>query len=230
MRGMFPNTQWTELARATLHGDGAGRAALEALCRNYWEPVRQYVLQRGWAPDEAADLSQSFFLFLMEKNVLHRAEREKGRFRSFLQGVLNHFLLTERDRRRAQKRGGAQPHEELDEDSASAEATAEREFDRQWALAIMQGALQKVAGECMAKRGEGFFEIIAVYIGGQGEVLPQELAAEKAGLTPGNFRSEIHHWRQKLREHLRAEVRRTVAAPHEVEEEMNYLRQLLSTA
>jgi DNA-directed RNA polymerase specialized sigma24 family protein len=227
---MFPNTQWTELARATLHGDGAGRAALEALCRGYWEPVRQFILQRGWPMDEAADLTQSFFLFLMEKNVLHRAEREKGRFRSFLQGVLNNFLLTERDRRRAQKRGGAMACEELDEDVAPVEETAAREFDRQWALAIMQGALQKVSGECMAKRGEGFFEIIAVYIGGKGEVLPQEVAAEKAGLTPGNFRSEIHLWRQKLREYLRAEVRRTVAAPHEVEEEMSYLWQLLSAA
>jgi len=227
---MFPNTQWTELARATLHGDGAGRTALEALCRNYWEPVRLFILQRGWPQDEAADLAQSFFLFLMEKNMLHRAEREKGRFRSFLQGVLNNFLLTERDRRRAQKRGGAQAHEELDEEVAAAEAGAEREFDRQWALAVMHGALQKVSGECMAKRGEGFFEIIAVYIGGQGEVLPQETAAAKAGMTPGNFRAEIHLWRQKLREYLRAEVRRTVAAPHEVEEEMNYLRQLLSAA
>src|SRR6187551_1769575 len=73
MRSMFPNTQWTELAHATLHGDQAGRAALESLCRNYWEPVRLFILQRGWAQDDAPDLAQSFFLFLMEKGMLHRA-------------------------------------------------------------------------------------------------------------------------------------------------------------
>ncbi|MES2705636.1 MAG: hypothetical protein V4726_03440 [Verrucomicrobiota bacterium] len=227
---MFPNTEWTELAHATLHGDEAGRAALESLCRNYWDPVHLFILQRGWARDEAPDLAQSFFLYLMEKGMLHRAEREKGRFRSFLQGVLNNFLLTERDRRRAQKRGAGQEHAELDEETGAGatESTAGQEFDRQWALAIMQTALRRVSAECMAKRGEGPFEVISVFIGGKGEVMPQELAAEKLGMPVTTFRSEIHLWRQKLREYLRAEVRRTVSAPHEVEAEMNYLCQLLT--
>jgi DNA-directed RNA polymerase specialized sigma24 family protein len=227
---MFPNTQWTELARASLHGDEAGRSALEALCRNYWEPVRQFVLQKGWAQDEAADLTQSFFLWLMEKGTLHRAEREKGKFRSFLQGVLNNFLLTERDRRRAQKRGSGQEHTELEDDSASSDSGAELAFDRRWALAVMQSALQKTQAECSAKRGAEFYDVIAVFIGGEGEFMPQEQAAEKAGMSSVTFRTEIHTWRQKVREHLRAEVRRTVAAPHEVDDEMNYLWQLLTAA
>ena len=228
IHGMFPNTQWTELAHATLRGDEAGRAALDAMCRTYWEPVRLYILQRGWAPHEAPDLAQSFFLFLMEKGMLHRAEREKGRFRGFLQGVLNNFLLTERDRRNAQKRGSGREHVELEDDSASADATAEREFDRQWALAIMETALQRVSSECTAKRGEGAFEVMSVFIGGKGEFVPQELAAGRLGMPLGTFRSEIFTWRKKLREYLRAEVRRTVSAPHEVDEEMSYLWQLLT--
>lgn len=232
---MFPNTRWTELAQATLHGDEAGRAALEALCRNYWDPVRQFILQRGWPRDEAPDLAQSFFLFLMEKGMLHRAEREKGRFRSFLQGVLNNFLLTERDRRRALKRGSGQEHAELDEETegaaaASLESRAGEEFDRQWALAVMRTALRKVSAECLALRGEGPLEVISVFIGGQGEMMPQEVAAEKLGMPVTTFRAEIHLWRRKLREHLRAEVRRTVSAPHEVEAEMSYLRQLLTAS
>lgn len=229
---MFPNTQWTELARASLHGDAAGRAALEALCRNYWEPVRRFVLQKGWAQDEAADLTQSFFLWLMEKGTLHRAEREKGKFRSFLQGVLNHFLLTERDRRRAAKRGGGLEHEELDEQAAEAAtgSGAEREFDRQWALAVMQSALQKTQAECCARRGEEYWEVMGVYIGAPGEFIPQEQAAAKLGMPHSTLRAEIYEWRQQLREHLRAEVRRTVAAPHEVDEEMSYLRQLLTAS
>jgi DNA-directed RNA polymerase specialized sigma24 family protein len=227
---MFPNTQWTELAQATLHGDEAGRAALDAMCRSYWEPVRKYILQRGWPPHEAPDLAQSFFLFFMEKGMLHRAERERGRFRGFLQGVLNNFLLSERDRRRAQKRGSGQETVELDENTLATDSAAEREFDRQWALAIMQAALQRVAAECTAKRGEGAFEVLAVFIGGKGEFIPQEQAAERLGMAVGAFRSEVFTWRQKLREQLRAEVRRTVSAPHEVEEEMNYLWQLLTAA
>jgi DNA-directed RNA polymerase specialized sigma24 family protein len=227
---MFPNTQWTELAHATLHGNEAGRTALEALCRNYWEPIRQFTIQRGWSPDEAPDLAQSFFVYLFEKGMLSKADREKGRFRSFLQGVLNHFLLTERDRRLAGKRGGGQMQVELLEDTAATDSTAEREFDRNWALAIMQTALAKVSSECAARRGDGFFETIAVYIGGKGPLIPQDQAAERLGMAVGSLRSEIHAWRQKLREHIRAEVRRTVSAPHEVDEEMNYLWQLLSAA
>lgn len=231
VRCMFPNTQWTEFARATLHGDEAGRAALESLCRNYWEPVRLFIVQRGWPRDEAPDLTQSFFLYVMDKGMLRRAEREKGRFRSFLMGVLNNYLLTERDRRRAQKRGGGHAAEELTDDvSADEEPDAGREFDRQWAVAILKAALQRVAAECLAKRGEGFYECIAVYIGGDGAVLPQEQAAQKAGIDYAEFRQEIRAWRARMRDCLRAEIRRTVSAPHEVEDEMSYLWQLLHPA
>jgi RNA polymerase sigma-70 factor (ECF subfamily) len=227
---MFPNTQWTELARATLSGDQSGRAAMEAMCRNYWEPVRQYVLQRGWSPHEAPDLTQSFFLYLMEQGVLHQAQREKGRFRSFLQGVLNHFLLSERQRRLTRKRGGGMEREELEEDTAATEAAAGLEFDREWARTVVRTALQRVSTECVAKRGRSFHEVIAVFIGGQGELIPQEQAAAQLGLSIAQFRSEIFIWRQKFRDSLRAEVRQTVSAPHEVDDEVRYLWQLLTSA
>ena len=227
---MFPDTEWTKLAGATLHGDEAGRAALEGLCRSYWEPVRRFVVQRGWTQDEAPDLVQSFFHFVMDKGLLRRAEREKGRFRCFLQGVLNNFLLAERDRRLTLKRGGGQEHEELHEETASTDPTAGLEFDRQWAMAVMQVALNKVAAECRARRGDRTLEVISIFIGGPGEAISQEDAAGKLGMPVAAFRSEILQWRQKLRGYLRAEVRRTVGAPHEVEDEMNYLRQLLTAA
>jgi DNA-directed RNA polymerase specialized sigma24 family protein len=227
-RGMFPNTQWTELAHATLSGEAAGRAALDALCRAYWEPVRQVIIMRGWSPHEAPDLTQSFFLFLMEKGVLHQAEREKGRFRSFLQGVLNNFLLNERERRLTQKRGGGMEREELDENFAATDAEAGTEFDREWAKTLVQAALQRVVAECTAKRGEGFFDVISPFIGGSGELIPQQDAAAKLEMGLGRFRTEIFNWRQKFRECLRTEVRRTVSAPHEVDDEIRYLWQLLT--
>jgi RNA polymerase sigma-70 factor (ECF subfamily) len=102
---MFPATQWTELARATLHGDAAGRAALESLCRAYWEPVRRAILAKGWERDDAEDLAQGFFLDFMERGVLNRADRERGKFRTFLQVVLDHWLVDEWRRRHAERRG-----------------------------------------------------------------------------------------------------------------------------
>jgi RNA polymerase sigma-70 factor (ECF subfamily) len=224
---MFPETQWTELAHATLHGNETGRAALDALCRGYWEPVRRFILQRGWRVEDADDLAQGFFVYLMENGILRRAERERGRFRSFLQGVLNHFLLEERDRRAALKRGGGVEHVAVEEDAAHTAAGAEHEFDRQWALAVMRRATEHLQAECVEKRGDDGYALLAPYLGGPGEPLPQEQIAPRLGLTHGGLRSEIHGWRQRLRELLRAEVRRTVAAPHEVEDEMSYLRQLL---
>jgi DNA-directed RNA polymerase specialized sigma24 family protein len=227
---MFPETQWTELARATLSGESPGRAAMDAMCRSYWEPVRQFILFKGWPPADAPDLAQSFFLYLMERGVLRNAEREKGRFRSFLQGVLNNFLLTERQRRLTQKRGGGHEPEQLGEDIPATEEAAGLAFDRHWAQTVVNAALQRVSADCTAKKGEEFFNAIAVFIGGKGELIPQEQAAEKLGLNIATFRTEIFNWRQKFREHLRTEVRRTVSAPHEVDDEMRYLWQLLTAA
>ena len=120
--------------------------------------------------------------------------------------------------------------EELQEHTAATEAEAGLEFDRQWARTVVRGALKRVAGECVAKRGRPFYDVIAVFIGGPGELVPQEEAAAKLGLGIGQFRTEIFTWRQKFRDSLRAEVRQTVDAPHEVEGELRYLWQLLTSS
>ncbi|MEZ5302570.1 MAG: ECF-type sigma factor [Verrucomicrobiales bacterium] len=230
---MFPDTQWTQLAAATLHGSDAGRAALSALCQTYWEPVRRFILSRGWARDEAEDLAQSFFLFAMERGVLRQADPDRGRFRTFLLAVLNNFLLSERERRRAQKRGGGQVAEPLDEALAVGDGSEPPElvFDREWALAAMRAALDRVAAECVARRGEAGFRVIGRFLGaaGDGREVSYEAGARELGTTPGALKTDVFHWRQKLREALRAEVRRTVAAPHEIDEELGYLRNLLAS-
>jgi DNA-directed RNA polymerase specialized sigma24 family protein len=229
---MFPATQWTELARATLHGDDSGKAALEALCRMYWEPVRQVILLKGWERDEAADLAQAFFLFFMEQNVLHRADREKGRFRTFLQAVLSRWLVSEFRHRTAAKRGGRQVTLALDDLSDAEMPTLEGDtattFDQHWARVVMANALARVQAECAAKHGDAGFMVMGIFLGAGGEALSYEEASSRMGLTLSVFRSEVLTWRRRLREHLRAEVRRTVCAPHEIDEEMDYLRSLLA--
>lgn len=166
----------------------------------------------------------------MERGVLHQADREKGRFRSFLQGILNNFLLTERQRRLTQKRGGHIHTEELTDDlpDPASDAHATAQFDKHWAHTIVQAALQRLAAECTAKKGDDFYQTIAVFIGAPGTLIPQDQAAARLGLHTATFRTEIFTWRGKFREHLRAEVRRTVSAPHEVDSEMRYLWQLLT--
>ncbi len=227
---MFPNTEWTQLAEATLHGESAGRAAMERLCREYWEPVRAYTLFRGWSQEDAADLTQSFFLHLMEKSILRRADRERGKFRSFLQAVLNHFLLTERDSRLRQKRGGGKAHiavEDAQEELAEQAGHVEY-FDRQWAAAMMKSCVTKLQDECAAKRGASAAALLMSYAGGEGEALPYTEASARLAMSEPAFKTEVLTWRRRLRELLRSEVRRTVSAPHEVDEEMSYLHHLLA--
>ena len=103
----FPTTQWTLLARASLNGETQSRQALEELCRRYWGPLQQFIRSRGYTETEAEDLTQEFLLHLLEHSTLQRAERMRGKFRSFLLGALMRFLADEYDRRRAQKRGAS---------------------------------------------------------------------------------------------------------------------------
>ncbi len=231
--GMFPATQWTELARATLHGDAAGRAALESLCRAYWEPVRRAILAKGWERDEAEDLAQGFFLDFMERGVLNRADRERGKFRTFLQGVLDHWLIDEWRRRHAERRGGGvdalswEALSDIMELEMMADDEEVEEFDVAWAEAVMQAALARVMGELAGRHGDERAEVLGAFLGAGGEVVSYEEGGRRLGLTLAAFKSEVLKWRRRLRECLRAEVRRTVGAPHEIDEEMEYLRRLL---
>lgn len=229
---VFPDTQWTQLAAATLNGSETGREALSVLYRNYWSPVRRYVLSRGWQASEADDLTQSFFLFAMERGVLGKAERGRGKFRTFLLAVLNHYLLDERDRRRAQKRGGGVevvPFEDEFESPGYEEDEHVLVFDRQWAIEVMGAAMKRVVVECKERRGEKGSEVIGRFfgVGGDGDGGSYAEAARELGTTVGALRTDVCLWRGKLREALRAEVLRTVAAPHEVDGELTYLRSLL---
>lgn len=220
---MFPDTHWSQLAEATLNGSETGREALGQMYSIYRKPVRSYILSRGWPPHEADDLTQSFFLHAIENHILRRADQERGRFRSFLLTILNRYLLSERDRRRAAKRGGGEALvtiENLDTLTDGEENPADV-FDKEWALATMQSALSVVAGECRKTRGEDAFGVISRFLGVGGEGPPDyQSAAEQLGMTAGALRTDVCHWRAKLRTTLTSQVRKTVSAPHEVQEEM----------
>ena len=129
MRGTmaFPLTEWTEISRATLHGDPAGRTALETMYLRYREPVLSFIRHRGAAEQELEDAAQSFFLHLMETSVLRRADRTQGKFRTFLLTVLKRFLVDRQRAATAVKRGGGRVLEPLEaaEESAAPEGPEE---------------------------------------------------------------------------------------------------------
>ena len=231
----FPTTHWSLLARATLSGETEALAALNELCRRYWMPVHQFVQMRGYGGAEAEDLTQEFFIHVCQHAMLQRADRARGRFRSFLLGALMRFLGDMRDRRNALKRGGGQPHISLDEANEVATATAEElpaqevvMFDRVWAQSILSSVLDQIRDDFTRAGRAEEFATLKQFLPGSGNPISYDIAAQQIGATVAALTSEIHRLRSAFRERLRAEVASTVSAPHEIDGEMAYLRRVLS--
>ena len=113
--GDFPTTQWSLVLAAGDREAAAGNHALAELCRAYWRPLYTFVRRRGYPEEEAKDLTQDFFVMLLERDVIARVDRERGRFRTFLLVTLRNFLADQHDRNTALKRGGGAAHISFDE-------------------------------------------------------------------------------------------------------------------
>lgn len=223
----FPTTPWTVLAGATLHGDGIAAAALERFYVLYHRPVLAVVIARGMNVEASRDITQSFFVHLMENGTLRRAEREKGRFRSFLYGALRHFMADDFDRNTAAKRGGGAvvlPLNEHDSTAGPASDDETHQFDRAWALAIMERALADV----QASLPPEVYAAVKAFLPGSQAPPTGASAAAAAGLSEEALRSRIHRVRLRIRSFIRHEISRTVSAPHEIDDEMAWLFQVLA--
>lgn len=231
----FPPTQWSLLAQATLNGDSAGRDALAEFYRRYREPVVAFIRRRGTPADDVEDLAQEFFVHLMEKATLRRADATRGRFRSFLLGALVRFLSQARERREAVKRGGRAPPVSLDAVEStvhepSVPAADQQAYDRDWAVELLRQALAAVEAE-FAQRGRGAeFAVLRAYLpGSPPPPPPYEESAQRLGLGLGAFKTEVHRLRERLREILRHEVAATVSSPEEIDGEVAYLGRVLQS-
>jgi RNA polymerase sigma factor (sigma-70 family) len=228
-RDEFPATSWTLVTDA---GNPLGqdcRHALARLCEHYWYPVYAYVRRRGHGDAEAQDLTQDFFVRILEGRYLDRADPNRGRFRSFLLNSCKYFLADQADRERAQKRGsgavlsfevasGEERYrfEPLDSD------TPERIFERRWALTLLDRAVSTLRDEFTQHGSPGDFERLKVFLLGQGEVPYSELARE-LGATEGSLKVTIHRLRKRYRVLFRREIGETVADPAEVDSEIHFL-------
>jgi DNA-directed RNA polymerase specialized sigma24 family protein len=226
----FPTTQWSLLAQASASGQTAARQALEELCARYWSPLNRFIRARGYASAEAEDLTQEFLLHVLEHSMLQRVDPLRGKFRSFLLGALVRFLADEYDRRRAQKRGGGAVPVSLDEPGPKNLATVEPGallFDREWAMALLEHALMALEQEFSAAAKRQPFEVLRRFLPGSLETPSYETAAQQLGLSLPALKSEVHRLRARFNLLVRQEVGATVSAPHDIDEEMEYLHQVL---
>lgn len=228
----FPTTRWTLLAQATLHGDEAGREALARMCERYRRPVVMFLAAQGFPGHQQEDLAQEFFLRWLKTRAWKRADRLRGKFRNFMLGAVRHMIAHEAEKNAAMKRGGGIADMRLDDEDfdlelPAADSGAVHAFDRGWALALISNTITMLRSEHEARGKAAEFEVLRQFLPGS-EVPPSlEDAAARMSLNLIACKSALHRLRERFRELLRAEVARTVSAPHEIEEEFQYLRSLL---
>ena len=221
------------LAAGKPEGEAASEA-LSSLCQRYWFPLYAYVRRRVPGLHEAQDLTQEFFLRLLEKNALARAAPERGRFRSFLLASLDHFLANEWDKARAKKRGGGAQAISLDLSTGESRLnlepahnlTPERLYEREWTLTLLALAMDRLQADCESTGKMRQFELLKGGLAGNQESVNYAAIAAELEMTEEAVRQAAHRLRKRYRELLRAEVAQTVADPSEVDEE---IRSLLAT-
>jgi len=231
----FPSTHWSVVRLAGARGSPEAEAALARLCQLYWYPLYSFVRRTGHGPDEAQDLTQGFFARLIGKNYVGQADRERGRFRTFLLSALRHFLADQRDFANRQKRGGGQSIVSFD--AATAEERYQLEppdlrdpaalFDRRWATTLLENALRRLEDESVTtSRAAAFAELREFLIGDHDHGTYAEAAA-RLHTTPAALKMAVLRLRRRCRELIREEIAQTVSAPEQVEEEYRALASLL---
>ncbi len=226
----FLTTRWSMVVAAGDSDDSGGPEALEDLCREYWFPLYAFERRRGTPPADAQDLVQSFFAEAIEKDYVKQANRERGRFRTFLIASFRHHASKEREKGRAQKRGGGRAPLPLDfADGESRvllepadDRTPERVFERRWALALLDRVMARLrAEEASAGRGD-LFDGLRPYLAGEGGPPHAETAA-RLGMSEGAVKVAVHRLRRRYRDALREAIAETVADAAEVDDEIRHL-------
>jgi RNA polymerase sigma-70 factor (ECF subfamily) len=231
-RRQFATTHWSLVGAAKPNEANQTRAreALEELCRIYWFPLYAFVRSRGYSAVDAQDLTQAFFTQIIETGGLASADRERGRFRSYLLGAMKHFLANEWHRAQTQKRGGQVQFIEwdtLDPEPRYAGASKhsdnpEHIFDREWALETIAGALQALRDEMVKAGKREQFDALKNSLTGEDETPREEIAA-RLGMSAGAVKVAVHRLRRRYGRLLRAAIAETVSNENDLNDEMRYL-------
>ncbi len=231
----FVTTHWTRVLEA--RGDSVeAKAALSDLCAAYYAPVFAFIRRNAPDEDSARDLTQEFFARLLAQEHLGHVNPELGRFRSFLLGAVKHFLSDVRRHAHRLKRGGGLTLESIDAGSDTSPglqlpdpnaSSPDREFDRKWALTLLDRALSVLAEEHKAAGKSDHFEVLKPWLTGDNVDVPQADAATRLGLNEGAVKVAVHRLRRRFREVIKHEISQTVREHGDVDAELHYLLEAL---
>jgi RNA polymerase sigma-70 factor (ECF subfamily) len=229
--GVFATTHWSVVLAAGEKDTPQAAAALEELCRIYWYPLYGFVRRQGHSPEDAEDLTQQFFCRLLEKDHFGKADRDRGKFRTFLLVSLKHFLTNEWKRAGRLKRGGdltflsfdAHEAEERYASEPIDDVTPVSAYERQWAVALVEQVFSILRAEYAATEKAHLFTALKVFIWGDAHSASYAEMGDQLHLTEGGVKVAVHRLRQRFREVLRAQVAQTVARPDDIDEELRHL-------
>jgi RNA polymerase sigma-70 factor (ECF subfamily) len=236
-QAQFANTRWSVvLSAANKQNPTRALQSLETLCRAYWHPLYFYARRQGENPHDAQDLTQEFFARLLENDLLVSVDRTKGRFRSYLIAAFSHFLSNERDKARAQKRGGGQILIPIDAREAETQyshqpvdnLTAEKIFARQWALTLLEQTAARLRQEYERAGRAELFEQLKITLTEPRGAIAYATLGQALNMSEGAVKVAVHRLRLRYREILRAEVAETLADPADLEDEVRQIFAALS--
>ncbi|HCN78936.1 MAG TPA: RNA polymerase subunit sigma-24 [Verrucomicrobiales bacterium] len=225
----FHTTRWTRVGLAKTESED-GRRALADLCDAYYEPVVAFLRWELRDADAAREMSHAFFAEMLAGGTIAAAERERGRFRTYLLGAVKHFLANQREAARRMKRGGGAAHVSLNEDASgvceipdSRQMTPDAAFDREWALTTLARAMDAVKQECVKEGREAFFQRVKPWLTGDATHGDQGAAAEACGMSAAALKMAISRLRRRFRECVKEEIAGTLDDAAMVEAEMREL-------
>ena len=230
----FTTTHWSVVLEAQ-GSSPAAQEALEKLCRTYWWPLYGFARRQGYGPEEAQDLTQGFFALLLERRDLDVVRREKGRLRCYLLVSLKNFLAKAKRRELTVKRGEGRALVPLDELVARERAdlepadnlTADRIYERRWALTLLEHVLTRLEMEYGAAGNGQLFDCLQEFLSDEPERRSQAEVAAELGMTENALKQAFHRLRQRYRQFLRDEIAQTVAVPGDVEDELRHFISVL---
>jgi RNA polymerase sigma-70 factor (ECF subfamily) len=231
----FVTTQWTRVLQA--RGDSPeAKAALGDLCAAYYAPVFAFIRRSAPDEDSARDLTQEFFARLLARHGIESVDRQQGRFRSYLLGSVKNFFGDMRKHDHRLKRGAGRPMESIDPGTDTSPGlqlpdehapAPDREFDRKWALTLLDRTLAALAREHQSTGKSDRFDVLKPWLTGDAENTSQADAAARLGLNEGAVKVAIHRLRRRFRQLIKDEIRQTVSDPAHVEQELQCLLQAL---
>ena len=230
----FDSTQWSVVLGA--RRDATDRpAALQRLCAAYWLPLYGYLRRRGHAPADAEDLTQSFFVYLLDSDFLDRPDPAKGRFRGYLVGALKFFLAQHFERTGAQKRGGGVQFVDWSALDAEREFAAcdqplldpSEAYEKTWALTLLARALRLLEAEQAAAGKSRPFAVLQPFLSSTPTRGDYDTAAAALATTRTNVAVWVHRLNHRYAELVKLEVAATVRSADDIPAEMQHLLQAL---